>query len=49
MKYYVYDEEGLMIRCFQSKSEAVAFLQPGWSYKFVKIEKPKYEFEEAPF
>ena len=33
MNYIVYDEEGAMIRSFQRKSEAVAFLQEGWTIK----------------
>ena len=33
MNYFVYDEEGKMIRCFQRKSEAVSFLQEGWFIK----------------
>ena len=33
MNYVVYDEEGKMIRSFQRKSEAVAFLQVGWTIK----------------
>lgn len=39
MKYYVYDEDGLMIRCFQHKYEALAFVQTGWTIKFIKMEK----------
>lgn len=39
MKYYVYDEDGLMIRCFQYRHEALLFVQSGWTIKFVKTEK----------
>lgn len=39
MKYYVYDDEGLMIRCFQHKHEALLFVQEGWTIKFVKTVK----------
>lgn len=33
MSYFVYDEEGKMIRCFRWKWEALAFLQDGWFIK----------------
>ena len=39
MKYYVYDEDGLMIRCFQHKYEALRFMQEGWTMKVIKIVK----------
>lgn len=39
MKYYVYDEDGLMIRCFQHRYEALWFMQPGWTMKYVMLEK----------
>lgn len=35
MNYFVYDEEGKMIRCFQYKREAIRFLQDGWTINFV--------------
>lgn len=31
MRYLVKDEDGLMLRCFQTRTEAVAFMQQGWS------------------
>lgn len=31
MKYLIRDEDGLAIRSFASKSEAVAFLQHNWT------------------
>lgn len=39
MKYYVYDEDNKMIRCFRWKHEAIAFLQPGWSIQVKKVVK----------
>ena len=39
MRYYVYDEDGAMIRCFRWKHEAIAFLQPNWTIKRVEIKK----------
>jgi hypothetical protein len=40
MKYKVIDEEGLALRIFPSKAEALAFLQDGWSVVCVPV-KPK--------
>lgn len=39
MKYYVYDEDGFMLRCFQHKYEALAFARSGMTIKFIKMEK----------
>jgi hypothetical protein len=39
MKYYVYDEDGCMIRCFRWKHEAIAFLQEGWTIQVKKVVK----------
>lgn len=39
MRYYVYDETGAMIRCFQFKHEAIAFLQDGWTIQVKQIVK----------
>jgi len=39
MKYFVYDEEGKMMRGFQHKSEADKYKQDGWTVKFRKIVK----------
>lgn len=39
MKYFVYDEDGIMIRSFQTKSEAERYLQEGWTIKFRQIVK----------
>lgn len=36
MRYYVFDEEGNMMRCFRWKHEALAFLQDGWTIQFKK-------------
>lgn len=48
MKYYVYDEDGCMIRCFRWKHEAISFLQPGWTIKVIKIVK-RDGYSEALF
>jgi hypothetical protein len=37
MKYKVIDEDGLAIRLFATKAEAVAFLQLGWSISRMPI------------
>jgi len=39
MKYYIYDEDNLMIRCFQHKQEALRFMQEGWTMQVKKIIK----------
>lgn len=39
MRYYVYDEEGMMMRCFQHRKEAEAYLQDGWTIQVKKIIK----------
>ena len=39
MKYFVYDEEGNLMRAFQTKGEAEKYLQEGWTIKFRKIVK----------
>lgn len=39
MKYFVYDEDGRMMRGFQTRSEAESYVQEGWTIKFRKIVK----------
>lgn len=39
MKYFVYDEDGKMMRGFQTRGEAEKYLQPGWTIKFRQIVK----------
>ena len=39
VKYYVYDEDGCMIRCFRWKHEAITFLQEGWTIQVKKVVK----------
>ena len=39
MKYFVYDEEGNLMRSFQTKGEAERYLQEGWTIKFRQIVK----------
>ena len=39
MKYFVHDEDGIMIRSFQLRREAEAFLQKGWTIKYRRIVK----------
>ena len=34
MKYFVYDEEGNLMRSFQTRGEAKRYLQEGWTIKF---------------
>ena len=41
MKYKVLDEDGIAIRLFATKAEAIAFLQEGWSIvRILKKRKP---------
>ena len=44
MNYFVRDEEGKLIRCFQHKSEAKRFLQEGWTINYVP---PISNYEKA--
>lgn len=39
MKYFVFDEEGNMMRGFQTRSEAENYAQEGWTIKYRKIVK----------
>lgn len=45
MKYKVIDEDGLAIRLFATKTEAVAFLQEGWSINRMPIKRKPTAFE----
>lgn len=45
MKYKVIDENGLAIRTFATKDEAVAFLQVGWSITRMPIKRKPTAFE----
>ena len=51
MQYLIYDEENNLMRTVSRKEEALAViaLRSGWSYKRIVKQKPKFEFEEAPF
>lgn len=52
MRFQVHDETGVMLRRFHTKSEAVAFMQQGWTLVILP-RKPKLDihalFGEAPF
>ena len=41
-KYKVLDEDGIAIRIFHKKREALRFLQEGWTIQFIKA-PCKYE------
>jgi hypothetical protein len=45
MKYKVIGEDGLGIRLFATKTEAVAFLQSGWSISRMPIKRKPTAFE----
>ena len=47
--YHVFDEANDLMRIVGKKDEALAVvaLRSGWSYKKVRQEKLKFEFEEA--
>lgn len=49
MIYYIYDDEGLLMRKVKSLTEAkyIISLRDGWTIKRVKQEKKQYE--DAPF
>ena len=47
-KYWVHDEDGLSLRCFYTKAEALAFVgSNAWTIELRKA--PKFIFEEALF
>jgi hypothetical protein len=47
-KYWVYDEDGLPLRWFYTKAEALAFVGTNqWTIELRKVEK--FKFEEALF
>lgn len=52
MRYQIHDETGAMLRRFQTKTEAVAFMQHGWTLVILK-RKPKPDVHallgDAPF
>jgi hypothetical protein len=39
MRYWIYDDEGMLFRKFYSKDEASKFIQEGWTL----IVKPKHK------
>ena len=45
MKYKVIDDDGLAIRLFASKSEALAFLQDGWQIVRLQVKRKPTPFE----
>jgi predicted Zn-dependent protease len=49
--YQLFDEQGDLMRIVSRKEEALAVvaLRSGWTYKRTVINKPKFEFEDAPF
>lgn len=51
MQYLIFDEENNLMRTVSRKEEALALtaLRSGWTFKRITIQKPKFEFEEAPF
>lgn len=51
MSYQVTDELGELMRVVGRLEEAKTLVanRAGWSYKRVRIERPAYQFEEAPF
>lgn len=50
-QYLIYDEHGELMRTVSRKEEAIAVvvLRSGWTHKRVVTNKPKIEFEDAPF
>lgn len=50
-QYQIFDESGELMRTVSRKEEAIAVvaLRSGWTHKRVVINKPKFEFEDAPF
>jgi hypothetical protein len=49
--YQILDEQGDLMRIVSRKEEALAVvvLRSGWTYKRIVVNKPKFEFEDAPF
>ena len=49
--YQIFDEQNELMRTVSRKEEALAVvaLRSGWTYKRTVINKPKFEFEDAPF
>lgn len=45
MKYKVIDNDGLAIRLFATKSEALAFLQDGWQIVRLPVKRKPTPFE----
>lgn len=43
--FTVYDEDGLAIRLFDTKAEALKFLQPGWSITSKALPPKKTPYE----
>ncbi len=41
MRYWVYDEDNVLIRKFHMKEDAIKFLQEGWRLEVIKIPKVK--------
>ena len=40
MRYWIYDEEGMLFRKFATRDKAEKFLQPGWTLMVRAKEKP---------
>ena len=51
VSYEIRDEESELIRVVGRLEEAKALvnIRSGWTYKRVKVEKPVFQFEDAPF
>lgn len=51
VSYEIRDEESELIRVVGRLEEAKALvnIRAGWSYKRVKVKKPVFQFEDAPF
>jgi hypothetical protein len=49
MSYIVFDEEHQAMRIVRRKEEALAIcvLRKGWTFKYMKAQKPQYKFEDA--
>jgi hypothetical protein len=47
-KYWVHDEDGLSLKWFYTKAEALAYVgSNAWTIELRKA--PKFEFQETPF
>lgn len=51
MMYFIYDENGELMRWVRYKAEANHLIKiyQGWFWKYVPKVKPKFEWADAPF